>query len=88
MEVEKKSENIGRLFSCCTKNCGFFKWSDSSHHEESESSGAISDESVTEGAMDDLSRIFKNLARISEKEDVEISFQVTIRKGKGKADEK
>ncbi|KAL2519241.1 Zinc finger protein [Abeliophyllum distichum] len=92
MEVEKKSANRGRLFFCCTNNCGYFKWSDdvgegSGDYDVGESSAISSGRNAAKDEIEDLSRIFKTLARISEEKDVEISVNVTIRKGKGTAEE-
>ncbi|KAL2522401.1 DNA-directed RNA polymerase 1B [Forsythia ovata] len=88
MEVEKRTVNLGRLFFCCTSNCGYFKWSDVSPIQKSvqyegESSGVSSAASVDDNVQtEDLSRLFKMFARIFEEQEVEISLNVTIRKGK------
>ncbi|KAL2505047.1 Zinc finger protein [Abeliophyllum distichum] len=80
MEVEKRTVNLGRLFFCCTRNCGYFKWSDVSPIQKSircegDSSGISSATSVDDPIQtEDLSRIFKMFARISEVDDVEISL--------------
>ncbi|KAL2487404.1 Zinc finger protein [Abeliophyllum distichum] len=94
MEVEKRTVNLGRLFFCCTSNYGYFKWSDVSPIQKSvryegDSSGVSSVASVDNPVQTkDLSRIFKMFARISEEEeDVEISLNVTIQKGKYIAEE-
>ncbi|KAL2533972.1 Zinc finger protein [Abeliophyllum distichum] len=90
MEVEKKSANIGRLFFCCSSNCGYFKWSDdnlNSAYDVGESSGVASGSSTTKDEIEELSNIFKVFAQITERQDVEISVNVTIRKGKGRTEE-
>ncbi|KAL2457157.1 Zinc finger protein [Abeliophyllum distichum] len=93
MEVEKIRVNLGRLFFCCTSNCGYFKWSDVSPIQKSvryegDSSGVSSAASVDDPVQtEDLSCIFKMFARISKEEDVEISLNVTIRKRKDIAEE-
>ncbi|KAL2543985.1 uncharacterized protein Fot_13218 [Forsythia ovata] len=90
MEVEKKSLNQGRLFFCCSSNCGYFKWSDDKQvncaYDVGEASGVSSGTNAAKNEVEDLSRILKLFARISEEEDVEISVNVTIRKGKGSAE--
>ncbi|KAL2559459.1 Zinc finger protein [Forsythia ovata] len=88
MEVEKKTVNLWRLFFCCSSNCGYFKWSNVSPLQKSvsyecDSSGVFSATFVDNPVQfEDLSRIFKIFARISEEEDVKISINVTIREGK------
>ncbi|KAL2517222.1 Zinc finger protein [Abeliophyllum distichum] len=85
MEVEKKSANIGRLFFCCSSNCGYFKWSDDNlngANDVGESSGIASGSPTAKNEIEELSRIFKIFAQIIEQQDVEISINVTIHKGK------
>ncbi|KAL2486568.1 Zinc finger protein [Abeliophyllum distichum] len=86
MEVEKKSANIGRLFFCCSSNCGYFKWSDeklNGAYHVGESSGVGTGSPTAKAEIEELSRIFNIFAQITERQDVEISVNVTIRKGKG-----
>ncbi|KAL2461138.1 Zinc finger protein [Abeliophyllum distichum] len=90
MEVEKKSANIGRLFFCCSSNCGYFKWSDENlngAYDVGESSGVGVGRPTAKAEIEDLSRIFKLFAQITERQDVEISVNLTIRKGKGSTEE-
>ncbi|KAL2459103.1 DNA-directed RNA polymerase 1B [Forsythia ovata] len=90
MKVEKKSANIGRLFFCCSSNCGNFKWSDdnlNSDYDVGESSSVASGSSTAKDEIEELSRIFKIFAQITERQDVEISVNVIIHKGKGSTDE-
>ncbi|KAL2528890.1 Alpha-dioxygenase 2 [Forsythia ovata] len=49
-------------------------------YDEGKSSGVSLDKSAAKYEIEDLSRIFKVFARISEEEDVEISLNITIRK--------
>ncbi|KAL2521963.1 uncharacterized protein Fot_25886 [Forsythia ovata] len=89
MEVEKKSANIGRLFFYCSSNCGYFKWSDdnlNSAYDVGESSCVTSGSSTSKDEIEELSRIFKIFAQITERQDVEISVNVTFRKSKGSTD--
>ncbi|KAL2517282.1 Zinc finger protein [Abeliophyllum distichum] len=90
MEVKKKSANLGRLLFCCSSNCGYFKWSNDNQsscaYVVGESSGVSSGTSAVKHEVEDLSRILKIFARISEEEDVEISVNVAIRKGQGSAE--
>ncbi|KAL2538630.1 uncharacterized protein Fot_20021 [Forsythia ovata] len=101
MVVEKKTMNIWRLFFCCSSNCGYFKWSNvspkkktvmyedqsSGTYVESESSGVSLAKSEAKDDIEDLSRIFKFLARIFEEEYIEISLNITIHKKKGNAED-
>ncbi|KAL2510673.1 Zinc finger protein [Abeliophyllum distichum] len=92
MEVEKKTVNIGKLFFCCSSDCGFFKWSDVAPKKEivmyeGESSCICSAKSTPKNDVEDFSRMFKSLARISEEKNVEISLNLTIRKGKSNVEE-
>lgn len=99
MEVEKNTVNKGRMFFCCSADCRYFKWADECPqkkadafgeqvnggvYEEGESSGGVSGKSsATEEVEEELTRLVQRLARISEEKDVEISLNLTIRKGKG-----
>ena len=76
-EVEKESINKGRLFNICSLKCRFWKWV-----EEGESSGSASTKCTTNFPVEELSRMFQTLAQIYEEDDVEISVNVTMRKGK------
>ncbi|KAL2483032.1 uncharacterized protein Fot_44476 [Forsythia ovata] len=90
MEVEKKSANIWRLFFCCSSNCGYFKLSDDNlngAYDVGESSGVASGSPTAKDKIKELSRIFKIFAHISERQDVEISINVIIRKGKSSAED-
>ncbi|KAL2542059.1 Zinc finger protein [Abeliophyllum distichum] len=92
MEVEKKTVNIEKLFFCFNSNCGFFKWSDVAPKKEivineGDSSCIYLAKSAPKDDLEDFSRIFKILARISEEEYVEISLNLTIRKEKSNAKE-
>ncbi|KAL2461805.1 Zinc finger protein [Abeliophyllum distichum] len=91
MEVEKTSANLGRLFFCCSSNCGYFKWSDENlngAYDVGESSGVDSGSPTAKDEIEELSRIFKIFAQITERQYVEISINVTIRKGKSCTEEK
>ncbi|KAL2550658.1 uncharacterized protein Fot_12188 [Forsythia ovata] len=92
MEVEKKTVNIEKLFFCCSSDCGFFKWSDVAPKKEivmyeGESSCICLAKSVHKDDVEDILRMFNSLARISEEKNVEISLNLTIRKGKTNAEE-
>ncbi|KAL2464904.1 Zinc finger protein [Abeliophyllum distichum] len=90
MEVEKKFANIGRLFFCCSSNCGYFKWSDdnlNSAYDVGQPSGIASGSSMEKDEIEELSSIFKIFAQITERQDVEISVNVTIHKCKGSTEE-
>ena len=69
------SPNRGRLFFSCDKKCGFFKW------DEGESSARDSDKSDSKVDTEDLARLLKMCAQISDEDGVEISLNITIRKG-------
>ncbi|XP_022864850.1 uncharacterized protein LOC111384758 [Olea europaea var. sylvestris] len=100
MEVEKKTNNIGRIFLCCTKDCGYFDWNDgkslkkkplpfegqsNNYCDGMQSSLVGTSPSKAKAPMDDL---LKSVAELKiEEEDVEISFNITIRKGKGKLED-
>lgn len=83
------------MFFCCSDDCRYFKWGDECPqkktgtfrggvYEEGESSGvALAESSTIEEIKQDIARAFRFLACISEKEDVEISLNVTFHKGKG-----
>lgn len=101
MEVEKNTVNKGRMFFCCSVECGYFKWGDECPqkkpdtfgeqasggvYDEGESSGVVlAKSSATKEMKQDMAQVFKLLARIFEEEDVEISLNLTIHKGKGNA---
>lgn len=86
MEVEKLTDNKGRLFHCCTRDvCRFFDWNKSPPdvayplQDEGQSSG------ITNGSesIDDLSRMLETCANIADKKDIEISVNIIkMRKGK------
>ena len=91
MEVDKNTVNKGRMFFCCSADCRYFKWTDECPenktggvYDEGESSGGASTKSsTTKEVEEELARLVQRLACISEEKDVEISLNVTIRKGKG-----
>lgn len=78
------SSNRGRLFFSCDKSCGFLKWDDG------EFSGCGSDKTNNKVDIENLTRLLKMCAQTSDKGNIEISFNITIRKsnetvhGKGK----
>ncbi|KAL2552395.1 uncharacterized protein Fot_06014 [Forsythia ovata] len=74
MEVEKKTVNIG--------NGVMLRRKKEIVMYEGESSCICSAKSAPKDELEDFSRVFKSLARISEEEDVEISLNLTIHKGK------
>ncbi|XP_022868198.1 uncharacterized protein LOC111387829 [Olea europaea var. sylvestris] len=99
MEVEKKMNNLGRIFLCCTKDCGYFDWNDGKYSKKKplpfegqsnnncdgmQSSPVGMSPSKAKAPMDDL---LKSVAELKIEEDVEISFNITIRKGKGKLED-
>ncbi|KAL2543099.1 Uncharacterized protein Adt_04077 [Abeliophyllum distichum] len=80
---EEYCEQSEAIF-CCSSKYGYFKWSEGQSigmYDEGESSGVSLDKSVAKDKIEDLSRIIKVFARISEEEDVEISLNITIRWG-------
>lgn len=81
MEVQKNSSNVGRLFFCCTRDCGHFAWKD-----EEDSSGESNKGEAIEG-VEDLSSMLEACAKITEKRNVEITVNITFRKGKGVAED-
>ncbi|KAL2519061.1 Zinc finger protein [Abeliophyllum distichum] len=86
----EKVANIGRLLFCCSSNCGYFKWSDDNFngaYDVGESSGVVSGSPTVKDEIKELSRIFKIFAQITERQDVELSVNVTIHKGKGSTEE-
>ncbi|KAL2489786.1 DNA-directed RNA polymerase 1B [Forsythia ovata] len=92
MEVEKKTVNIGKLFFYCNSDYRFFKWSNVAPKKkivmyEGESSCICSAKFVPKDDVEDISRMFKSLARIFEEKKVEISLNLTIHKGKTNAEE-
>ncbi|KAL2548912.1 DNA-directed RNA polymerase 1B [Forsythia ovata] len=63
MEMEKRTMNLGRLFFCCSSNCGYFKWSDVSPLQkpvryEGESSGLSSTTSVDDPVKLKIYRVY------------------------------
>lgn len=88
IKVEKKKENIVRLFLCCTKRLWVFrpkkkalqtKGRSSDIYSESQSSFKLSRENQATSPIQNLHHMFKNLVELKIKEeDVEISFNVTI----------
>ncbi|KAL2533137.1 Zinc finger protein [Abeliophyllum distichum] len=91
MQVVKVLQTKRRLFFCCSDDeCTYFKWDNglpSGRFVEGQSSGVGLDKSVAKEINEDLTSIFKMLANLSEKKDVEISLNLTIRKGQGKGHE-
>lgn len=84
-QVERNTGNKGRLFKTCSNDCGYFDWV---KNEESTGESSTINEAVNVGAneeAEDLPKMF-DLARIDDKRDVEISVNVTFRKGKGRAE--
>lgn len=82
MEVEKNTKSIGRLFFCCTRDCGHFKWEnkvESSGESPCGSKCTYNDKQPCQN----LSCMFTTFAQITEQKDVEISINITMRKGKG-----
>ena len=82
LEVEKMSPNRGRLFFSCDNKCGYFKW-DEGESSGSDKSSNSSDKSGNKVDTEDLARLLKMCAQISDEDDVEISLNITIRKGNG-----
>ncbi|KAL2458623.1 DNA-directed RNA polymerase 1B [Forsythia ovata] len=91
MQVVKVLKTKGRLFFCCSEDkCTYFTWDNdqpSGGLIEGPSSSIGLDKSVGKEKNEDLSSMFKMLANISEEKDVEISLNLTIRKGRGKGHE-
>lgn len=81
-EVER-TNNKGRLFKTCSRNCGYFDWvkKEESFGESSVITEAVNVADIEE--IEDLPTTFDRLARIAERRDVEVSVTVTFRKVKG-----
>ena len=66
---------------------GYWKWvgenKSSGLFGVGESSGSASTKSTTQFPVEEFSRIFQTIARIYEEDDVVISLNVTMSKGKG-----
>ncbi|KAL2466408.1 DNA-directed RNA polymerase 1B [Abeliophyllum distichum] len=77
LKVGDKKPTRGKLFfNCSMATCCYFKW------DEGESSTVRS--RTIEDEDDELSRILRSCARISNEEDVDLSVtRITIRKNKG-----
>ncbi|KAL2500295.1 DNA-directed RNA polymerase 1B [Forsythia ovata] len=82
MQVVKVLKTKGRLFSAAWDND-----QPSGGLIEGPSSSIGLDKSVDKEKNEDLSSMFKMLANISEEKDVEISLNLTVRKGRGKGHE-
>lgn len=86
-EVERNTDNQGRLFKTCSKNCGYFHWVKT---EESCGESSTRNEAVDPATIDevdeDLPTMFDSLARIVENRDIEISLNITFCKGKGRCE--
>ncbi|KAL2551401.1 DNA-directed RNA polymerase 1B [Forsythia ovata] len=91
MQVVKVLKTKGRLFLCCSEEeCTYFKWDNgkpSGGFVDGQSSNVGLDKSVGKEINEDLPNMFKLLASISEEKDVEISLNLTIRKGQEKGKE-
>ncbi|CAA2985085.1 Hypothetical predicted protein [Olea europaea subsp. europaea] len=85
-EVERTTSNKGRLFRTCSSKCGYFDWvvNKEGSGESSTINEAFHPPAIEE--VDDLPSMFDSLARIAEKQDIEISLNVTFRKGKRSED--
>lgn len=85
-QVERKTDNQRRLFKMCSKNCGYFHWvkTEISCVESSTRNEAMDPAAIDE-VEEDLPTIFDSLARIVEKRNIEISLNITFRKGKKSA---
>ncbi|CAI9784825.1 unnamed protein product [Fraxinus pennsylvanica] len=85
-EVERETENKGKLFNCCTAKCRYWEWVDKaeSSGESSNTVTANSDNStLIEEELQQINRAFQSWCRVVEERDIEISINVTIRKGNG-----
>lgn len=81
MEVKTKTSNIGRLFLCCSRDCGHFEWKDE-EQSIAESSYVCSSNCEAKYPCQDLLCMFKTCAQITEEKDIEISFNIIMRKRK------
>ncbi|KAL2529883.1 Uncharacterized protein Fot_22484 [Forsythia ovata] len=82
-----KDQREAFFFYCCEEECTYFKWDNgkpSGGFIEGQSSSVGLDKSVGKEINEYLPSMFKLLASLSEKKDVEISLNLTIRKGQGK----
>ncbi|KAL2530576.1 Uncharacterized protein Fot_23177 [Forsythia ovata] len=78
------------IFCCSEDECTYFKWDNSQpsgEFVEGQSSSVGLDKSVAKEINEDFTSMFKMLASLSEEKDVEISLNLTIRKGQGKGHE-
>jgi len=72
------------LFFSCDNKCGFFKWDEGESSERgSDKSGNSSDKLGSKVNTEDLVRLLKMCAQISDEDDMEISLNITIQKGNG-----
>ncbi|CAA2974285.1 Hypothetical predicted protein [Olea europaea subsp. europaea] len=81
-EVEKQTSNKGRLFNTCSNNCGFFDWVDEGQTSEEVSTDNEVINVAGNEEVEDLSSMLDTLARVTEKQVIEVSLRVTFRKGK------
>lgn len=70
--VEKGGKNKGKLFICCSNNCGYWDWV----VKEEESSG--SNNPAKNETIEEMSRTFQSRVRISDDKELHISVNVTI----------
>ncbi|KAL2552910.1 DNA-directed RNA polymerase 1B [Forsythia ovata] len=71
------------------EECTYFKWDNgksSGGFDEGQSSSVGLDKSMGKEINEELTSMFKLLASISKEKDVEISLNLTIRKGQGKGE--
>ncbi|KAL2479385.1 hypothetical protein Adt_32351 [Abeliophyllum distichum] len=93
-KMDANSEGVKdqrEAFFCCSEDeCTYFKWDNgqpSRGFVEGQSSSVGLDKSIGKEINENLPSMFKLLASLSEEKDVEISLNLTIRKGQGKGHE-
>lgn len=70
--MEKETKNKGRLFLCCSNNCGFWE------RVINENSSGPSMNPAKNKTVEEMSHSFQSRVRISDDKEVQISVNVTV----------
>ncbi|XP_022876122.1 uncharacterized protein LOC111394498 [Olea europaea var. sylvestris] len=90
-EVEKALKNKGKLFKCCEADCGYWKWLGDGESSGNSSTSIVKATTPTmKEAIRDVSDMLESLLQLNDEQEVNISLNLTIHKGKAssKGDEK
>lgn len=83
----KKSKKKGKLFNSCSTNSGYMQWvGDGETSSESSANYIISNNHVMNGKAKERSIMFESRCIVTDKQDIEFSVIVTIRKGTATVD--